>query len=84
MVPTSSDHTELTPEGLRDLLLNLRTELDRIEHVKVIERAGLLWIGAYVSVAQQRTAQQSLHRLCDRLAGVIKGWDPFLEPDWLL
>ena len=81
LVPVHPDRTPLTPESLRDLLLGLRSAEDRVEHIRVIERAGMLWIGAYVPVADNDRAQESLHQLCDRLAGLINGWEFVREPE---
>jgi hypothetical protein len=81
LVPTDPDRTALTPESLRDLLMGLRASEDRVEHIRVIERVGMLWIGAYVSVAEPGTARQSLLRLCGRLTAVIDGWELVGETD---
>jgi hypothetical protein len=75
------DRTALTPETLRDLLMGLRSADDRVEHVRVIERVGMLWIGAYVSVAEMGVARASLSRLCDRLTDIIEGWELVMGPD---
>jgi hypothetical protein len=81
LVPVSVDRTPLTAELLRDLILGLRSEADRVEHVKVIERAGIMWIGAYVSVVDKQQALVRLHDLCGRLTRVINGWDIVRDPD---
>jgi hypothetical protein len=75
LVPVSTSRTPLTPDDLYDLLVGLRTEGDPIEHIKVIEAAGRLRIGAYVSVAETAQAQECLERLCIRLASAIFGWE---------
>lgn len=74
LVPTSPDRPQLTPDALRDLLMDLRDPTDRIEHIQVIERAGLLWIGAYVATPEAVAAQQSLSVLCGRLGPIVRGW----------
>jgi hypothetical protein len=83
LVPTSADRTPLTPEGLRDLLISLRRTTDRVEHVKVIERAGMLWVAAYVSVPEVDRARVSLQELVGRLTGIISGWELVEEPESL-
>ncbi|MEV0732700.1 MULTISPECIES: hypothetical protein [Polymorphospora] len=82
LAPVGEDRTPLTPETLRDLVLGLRAETDRVEHVKVIERAGMMWIAAFVAVADDERAQHCLHELCARLTGVINGWDIVGAPEW--
>jgi hypothetical protein len=74
LVPMSPDRPRLTPETLRDILMDLRDPTDRIEHIQVIERAGLLWIGAYVATPEAVAAQQSLSVLCGRLGAIVHGW----------
>ncbi|MBS2965961.1 hypothetical protein KGA66_23145 [Actinocrinis puniceicyclus] len=80
LVPTSADRTELTPETLRELLWGILTAQDRVEHIKVIERTGLLWIGAYISIADHIQAQKCLLGLCDRLVEIIDGWELIRDP----
>lgn len=75
LVPVGSASRELSAPVLRELLLDSRADSDRIEHISVIDRAGLLWVGAYVSVAEPDVAQNSLSRLCARVAPNIKGWE---------
>ncbi|WP_139217995.1 hypothetical protein [Micromonospora phaseoli] len=67
--------TPLTPERLRDLILGLRVDGDRVEHVKVIERAGFMWIGAYVAIRDLRSAELNLADLCGRAAARLDGWE---------
>src|SRR5262245_15598196 len=81
LVPTKQDRTALTQESLTDLLLRLRSVEDRVEHVRVIESTGMLWIGAYVAVAELEVAQQKLSNLCDRLVDVIDGWEIITDPN---
>lgn len=75
LIPTSLDRVPLSVSTLRDLLMAQRTEGDRVEHVRAAERAGLIWIGAYVAVADQKVAQRHLDRLFHRILGDIPGWD---------
>jgi hypothetical protein len=74
LVPTSTDRWHSTPQILRDMLMDLREPADHIEHIQVIERAGLLWIGAYVSTSEVKAAQRSVTELCDRLSQLVDGW----------
>src|SRR5262245_52940684 len=67
LVPIGGDRAPLSVSSLRTLLMERRSKNDRIEHIRVVERAGLIWVGAYVSVAQHDVAQHQLGRLCDRI-----------------
>ena len=75
LIPVTTARTPLTPERLRDLILGCRVDGDRVEHVKVIERAGLMWIGAYVAICDMRSAELSLADLCVRAAERLDGWE---------
>jgi hypothetical protein len=75
LVPAVADEAPATAESLRDLLLDRRHDDDRIEHIRVIEQSGALWVGAYVSVDRQETAQRNLEQLYARSADAIVGWE---------
>jgi NifB/MoaA-like Fe-S oxidoreductase len=81
LVPTSADGWHSTPQILRDLLMNLREPADHIEHIQVIERSGLLWIGAYVSTPEVKVARRSLTELCGRLSSLVDGWAVIVAAD---
>lgn len=63
------------------MILDIRSESDRVEHVKVIERAGLMWVGAYVSVGDQESAQNILTDLCTRATNALCGWEIIRQHD---
>ncbi|WBB56658.1 hypothetical protein [Verrucosispora sp. WMMD573] len=75
LIPMTTARTPLTPERLKDLILGCRVDGDRVEHVKVIERAGLMWIGAYVAICDTESADHNLADLCGRAAARLDGWE---------
>jgi hypothetical protein len=81
LVPTGTDRSHSTPQVLRNLLMNLRDPADHIEHIQVIERSGLLWIGAYVSTPEMKAARRSLTDLCGRLSPLVDGWAVIVAAD---
>ncbi|WP_204034875.1 hypothetical protein [Micromonospora qiuiae] len=75
LIPVTTARTPLTPERLKDLILGLRVCGDGVEHVKVIERAGFMWIAAYVSIGDTKSAERRLAGLCARAAAKLDGWE---------
>lgn len=81
LVPIREDSTPLTPEKLKSLILELSVDADGVEHVKVVERSGLMWVGAYISIRDDKSAQHHLVDLCARVTDVIDGWEIIRQPD---
>jgi hypothetical protein len=91
LVPVACSRAASTAEELRALLRAMAAAEDRIEHVHVVEYAGIMWVGAYATLLDPKLAQDSLRRLCGRLRGIDTGWElvedgdagPPAAGDWL-
>lgn len=75
LVPVAHHRPALEAEELRELLLRVATPEDRVEHLHVIEHAGIMWVGVYVAIIEPQFAQRVVYELCGRLRSADTGWE---------
>lgn len=75
LVPVARDGPALKAEELRELLQGAATPEDRVEHLHVIEHAGIMWVGVYVAIIEPGSAQRAVYELCGRINSADTGWE---------